>query len=271
MKHIIPFHTFLNEAVKMKDPKKVKVGDIAIDGKGKKGEVIAIGKIGTDWADMKQYATDSDVAELIKNTPAGAKSLGDNITIVALKYRGGKTDVWTYDSDNAYVMNEAKKSFQDIAKELVEIAAYYTDVDLSSDMTNAMKCDDRLEVIAFYRELKDMMKDEEPAKYKEFEKEATSFLMKYSIQESVNNVVNEAGKWETENLKADFYNFWASLDIAASNISNFMNDMNKGKTQDAVYSLKVAYEELTEILKKKDIEKNIKNMELELRDKNAIR
>jgi hypothetical protein len=99
-------------------------------------------------------------------------------------------------------INEAKKSFQDIARELVEIAAYYTDVDLSSDMTNAMKCDDRLEVIAFYRELKDMMKDEEPAKYKEFEKEATSFLMKYSIQESVTE-----GENGTEN-----YMFFGNLE-----------------------------------------------------------
>jgi hypothetical protein len=83
--------------------------------------------------------------------------------------------------------------------------------------------------------------------------------------------VNEAGKWESANLKQDFYNFWASLDVATSNISHFMDDMNKGKTQDALFSLKVAYEELTDLLKKKEIEKYLKNMELELRDKNAIK
>jgi hypothetical protein len=163
-------------------------------------------------------------------------------------------------------VNEAV-SYQNIAKELVEIAAYFTDADLSSEMTNAVKCDDAEKVSEFYSSLKDMMKSEEPGKFKEFEIEASRFLGNNKVSESV----NEGGKWETENLKTDFYNFWASLGIVHSNISYFMDDMNKGKTQDAVYSLKVAYEELTEIFKKKDIEKYIKNIELELRDKNAIK
>lgn len=162
--------------------------------------------------------------------------------------------------------NEAV-NYQKIAKQLVEIAAYYTDADLSPETTKATKCDDLKKVSEFYSLLKNMMKDEEPGKIKEFEIEASRFLGNNKVSESV----NEGGKWETENLKTDFYNFWASLDLAASNISHYMDDMNKGKTQDALYSLKVAYEELTEILKKKDIEKNIKNIELELRDKNAIR
>lgn len=110
MKHIQTFESFVNEAtVKMKDPKKVKVGDTAIDGNGKKGKVIAIGTIGEDWEDMKQFANSSDVADLISNAPRGTKGLLDSIVIIALKYGKGtdSTEVWTYDSDNAYVMNES--------------------------------------------------------------------------------------------------------------------------------------------------------------------
>lgn len=130
-------------------------------------------------------------------------------------------------------VGEAKKSFQDIAKELVEIAAYYTDVDLSSDMTNAKKCDDRLEVIAFFRELKDMMKDEEPAKYKEFEKEATSFLMKYSIQESVVNesAVNESGYWGNDMvgaLKHTAQEMFESITESAGTVGNISVEKTKG-------------------------------------------
>ena len=54
-------------------------------------------------------------------------------------------------------VNEAV-SYQNIAKELVEIAAYFTDADLSSEMTNAVKCDDDKKVSEFYSSLKDMMK-----------------------------------------------------------------------------------------------------------------
>jgi len=93
----------LLKEVSMKDPKRVKVGDIAVDGRGKKGEVIAIGTIAGDWKDMKKYAVNSDIPKLIKTTPSGAKSYLDDLVIVALKYRGGATEVWTYDSDNAYV------------------------------------------------------------------------------------------------------------------------------------------------------------------------
>jgi len=88
-------------------------------------------------------------------------------------------------------LNEGSKSFQDIAKELVEIAAYYTDVDLSSEMTNAMKCDDKKTVVAFYGDLKELMQDEEPGSFKEFTKEASAFLAKNKINESV---INEAQK-----------------------------------------------------------------------------
>ena len=84
MKHIPTFKSFLNEAkVKIKDPRKVKIGDTAIDGNGKKGKVIAIGKIGDEWPDMQQFANKSDVPELISNAPSGAKSFLNDITIVA--------------------------------------------------------------------------------------------------------------------------------------------------------------------------------------------
>jgi len=82
-------------------------------------------------------------------------------------------------------VNEAV-SYQNIAKELVEIAAYYTDADLSSEMTNAVKCDDDKKVSEFFSSLKNMMKDEEPGKLKEFEIEASRFLAKNKISESTN-------------------------------------------------------------------------------------
>ena len=130
MKHISTFESFLNEAsVKIKAPEKVKVGETAIDGNGKKGEIIAIGTIGEDWINMKQYATDSDVPKLIRNAAKyGAVNLGAGITIVALKYRGGKTDVWTYDSDNAYVIKESineSADFSDYQKAITSHDWYY--------------------------------------------------------------------------------------------------------------------------------------------------
>jgi hypothetical protein len=87
----------------MKDPKRVKVGDVAVNKRGKEGKVVAIGTIGSDWNDMKKFAKNSDVPKLISDTPKGAKGLLDRITIIAIKYDNGRTEVWTYDSDNAYV------------------------------------------------------------------------------------------------------------------------------------------------------------------------
>ena len=87
----------------MKNPKSVKVGDIAVTKRGKKGKVIAIGTIGDDWNDMKKYAKNSDIPKLISDAPKGAKGLLDRLEIIAIKYDNGSTEVWTYDSDNAYV------------------------------------------------------------------------------------------------------------------------------------------------------------------------
>lgn len=97
-------------------------------------------------------------------------------------------------------VNEAV-SYQNIAKELVEIAAYYTDADLSSEMTNATKCDDADKVAEFFSNLKGMMKDEEPGKLKEFEIEASRFLAKNKIDESVNEDSNLENYMFFGNLK----------------------------------------------------------------------
>ena len=92
----------IKEAI-MKDPKRVKVGDIAVTKRGKKAKVIAIGTIQNDWNDMKKFAKNSDIPKLISDTPEGAKRLLGAIEIVAVKYDNGRTEVWTYDPDNAYV------------------------------------------------------------------------------------------------------------------------------------------------------------------------
>ena len=64
---------------------------------------------------------------------------------------------------------------------------------------------------------------------------------------------------------------WASLDVAAQNLSDYMDDANKGKEVDALFSLKVAYDELTDLMKSKAIEKQLKAMEAELKEKNALK
>lgn len=101
-------------------------------------------------------------------------------------------------------------------------------------------------------------------------------LKKYNFSESDFNEsknVNEAGHWETESkyFNKDFYNFWASLDLISSNISRYMDDMNKGKQQDALFSLRVAYEELVEMTKTKEMKKFMSLIHMELVDKNVLR
>jgi len=108
-------------------------------------------------------------------------------------------------------VNEAV-SYQNIAKELVEIAAYYTDADLSSEMTNATKCDDAKKVSVFFGDLKDMMKSEEPGKSKEFEMEASRFLAKNKISESVSE-----GEANTEN-----YMFFGNLKTIKNHVDELL-------------------------------------------------
>jgi hypothetical protein len=84
--------------------------------------------------------------------------------------------------------------------------------------------------------------------------------------------IDEAEKWSTKNLdKNTFYNMWASLDIVSTNLSHYMDDSNKGKEADALFSLKVAYDELTDLMKSKAIEKQIKAIEAELKEKNVLK
>jgi hypothetical protein len=64
---------------------------------------------------------------------------------------------------------------------------------------------------------------------------------------------------------------WASLDVASTNLSEYMDAANRGKETDALFSLKVAYDELTDLMKSKTIEKQLKAIAEELREKNAIR
>lgn len=81
--------------------------------------------------------------------------------------------------------------------------------------------------------------------------------------------INEAGKWESKNLSKDFYNLWASLDLIANNLGLFMDDMNKGKSDDAFFSLDVAYTELIELLKSNEIKKILPKIEKELKDRSS--
>lgn len=83
------------------------------------------------------------------------------------------------------------------------------------------------------------------------------------------SIVTEGGKWQTKNLTSELYNFWASLDVASNNLSSYMDDMNKGKEPDALWSLKIAHDELIDIKKILDI--NIKAIAQELKEKNQIR
>lgn len=115
-------------------------------------------------------------------------------------------------------VNEAV-SYQNIAKELVGIAAYYTDADLSSEMTNAVKCDDATKVTEFFASLKNMMKDEEPGKIKEFENQASDFLAKNKIDESK---VNEGSTISIPKLS----------DIDHTRIIKWMSNQFDSKTWD---------------------------------------
>lgn len=107
--------------------------------------------------------------------------------------------------------------------------------------------------------------------FEHFINETKNEFSESDFNESKN--VNEAGHWETESkyFNKDFYDFWASLDLISSNISRYMDDMNKGKQQDALFSLRVAYEELVEMTKTKEMKKFMSLIHMELVDKNVLR
>jgi hypothetical protein len=85
--------------------------------------------------------------------------------------------------------------------------------------------------------------------------------------------IDEAAKWPlTDKIDSStFYNMWASLDVASQNLSDYMDEANKGKEKDALFSLKVAYDELSDLMKSKTIEKQLKAIAEELKDKNVLR
>lgn len=80
-------------------------------------------------------------------------------------------------------LNEAKKSFEQLAHELVEIAATYTDIDLSPNMNQAQRVESDDELGLFYYELLAELKEEiSSSDLKKFETEAKSFLKKYGVK-----------------------------------------------------------------------------------------
>jgi hypothetical protein len=85
--------------------------------------------------------------------------------------------------------------------------------------------------------------------------------------------INEAAKWPlTDKIDSStFYNMWASLDVVSNNLSDYMDDSNRSKDADALFSLKVAYDELNDLMKSKTIEKQLKSIEAELKEKNVLK
>jgi len=82
-------------------------------------------------------------------------------------------------------------------------------------------------------------------------------------------MLNEAGKWSTKNIDEKFYNFYASADMVSSNLERYMSDMNKGKQDDALFSLKVSYDEMPQLLKY--IKKYRDAIEQELKENNKLK
>jgi hypothetical protein len=92
-------------------------------------------------------------------------------------------------------------------------------------------------------------------------------LFEGAVAESETSLM-EAEKWSTKNLDSrTFYNFWASVDQVASDVSDYMDNANSGNTDKALMYLKSAYNELNSLLQRKDLEKQLKGMEAELKEK----
>ena len=81
-------------------------------------------------------------------------------------------------------LNEAKKGFIELGRELVEIAASYTDVDLTSEMHKAGRCSSDVLVVSLYHDLLEILTDEDikPKECIAFERECMSFLNKNGIK-----------------------------------------------------------------------------------------
>jgi len=99
------------------------------------------------------------------------------------------------------------------------------------------------------------------------------YKYKYEVNLFESETVNEAAKWPlTDKIDSStFYNMWASLDVVSNNLSDYMDDANRSKDADALFSLKVAYDELTDLMKSKTIEKQLKAIEAELKEKNVLK
>jgi len=82
-------------------------------------------------------------------------------------------------------------------------------------------------------------------------------------------LLQEGPKWVTNNIDKNMYNFWASGDLLFSNLSHYMDDMNADKQEDALFSLKVTYEESVELLKY--LKKYLPQIKNELKEKGRIR
>lgn len=88
-------------------------------------------------------------------------------------------------------LNEATKDITQLARELVEIAAGYVDVDMTPDMNRAMSIEEDDELLGFLDELETTIADEaNGAEAKAFRKEAVAFLKKYGVK--VNESADEA-------------------------------------------------------------------------------
>lgn len=94
-------------------------------------------------------------------------------------------------------------------------------------------------------------------------------IEEFAINESTKPKGGPAA-WKNELLGDDFYDMYASADVFAANLSHYMDDMNAGKTQDAVFSLKVAYEEYAELeklmkLNKEKIKKQLQELNVNVK------
>lgn len=81
-------------------------------------------------------------------------------------------------------LNESKKGTVDIAKELVVIAAKYTDANLKNETQKAGRCKTDVLVVSLYHDLLEILTDEdiEPKKCIAFETECMTFLNKNGIK-----------------------------------------------------------------------------------------
>lgn len=90
------------------------------------------------------------------------------------------------------------------------------------------------------------------------------------IREEVKKIQEASGPlWPTKNLdKKEFYNFWASINLANDRLGDYMDYMNKGKSKDAGFNLSVGLDGLIDI--NKDIKKMIDLVQKEVKEKNYL-